>query len=362
VLDGFTIGVTADRRADEQVALFERRGATVVHGAAIRTLPVGDDEGVVDVTRTLIAHPPDALIANTGLGMRSWIGVADSHGLGEPLLQALRSSRICARGPKAAGAVHSLGLDVAAVATTERLRECVELVAAELPAGGRLAIQLDGGGSPAEVDVLRRAGAEVVEVPVYRWEPPDDPRPAQRLAEAVASGRVHAVTFTSAPALRTWLDLAEEAGVARPLRARLRAGEVVVGCVGPVCIEAAEEAGIGGGDVVAPARARLGPLVAAVSERLTERVQRVGPLVITGTVVHSGERRVELSDIEARTLAVLAERPGAVVAKADLLRQVWGDPGGDPHVVEVTVARLRRRLGPDGRGIVTVPRRGYTLR
>jgi uroporphyrinogen-III synthase len=87
-----------------------------------------------------------------------------------------------------------------------------------------------------------------------------------------------------------------------------------------------------------------------------------GSLVISGTVVHVGGRRVELSGIEAQLLAVLAQRAGAVVSKDDLLREVWRDPDGDPHVVEVAVARLRRRLGPAGTAVATVVRRGYALR
>jgi DNA-binding winged helix-turn-helix (wHTH) protein len=50
----------------------------------------------------------------------------------------------------------------------------------------------------------------------------------------------------------------------------------------------------------------------------------------------------------------------AVVPEATLLRRVW-DGSGDEHAVEVTVARLRRRLGPAGAALCTVPRRGYRL-
>src|SRR5690606_8193643 len=107
---------------------------------------------------------------------------------------------------------------------------------------------------------------------------------------------------------------------------------------------------------------RLGSLVRTVADRLREKAVTAGEMVITGTVVHSGNRRVVLSDIEARILAALAERRGAVLTKADVLREVWGDPGGDPHTVEVAIGRLRRRLGPDGSAVVAVPRRGYLLR
>jgi DNA-binding response OmpR family regulator len=75
-----------------------------------------------------------------------------------------------------------------------------------------------------------------------------------------------------------------------------------------------------------------------------------------------GSGRVDLSPTESRLLAELANRPGVVVAKQELLRRVWGDDATDPHVVEVTIGRLRRRLGSDGPVIETVRRRGYVLR
>ncbi|MFZ6005927.1 MAG: uroporphyrinogen-III synthase [Actinomycetota bacterium] len=362
MLDGFTVGITADRRADEQAALFERRGATVALAPAIRTLPLGDDEGLRAATEAVIASAPQALIANTGLGIRSWFGAAESWDLGDELLASLARTRIYARGPKAAGAIHSLGLDVQVRALSERLRECVDLVLGGLTAGDTVVVQRDGGPSSPEVDALRSAGARVIEVPIYRWVPNDDIRPTMRLAEGVISGRVHAVTFTSAPALASWLELADRGGATQRLRAAMSSGRVVVGCVGPACAEVLEREGLASGDVVIPPASRLGSLVRAVSDRLVARSIRVGDLVITGTVVCSGSRRVELSDIEARILAVLAERAGTVVSKVDLLQEVWGEPDGDPHLVEVAVGRLRRRLGPDGAMVAAVARRGYVLR
>ena len=56
-----------------------------------------------------------------------------------------------------------------------------------------------------------------------------------------------------------------------------------------------------------------------------------------------------------------AAPPGAVVSRAALLEHGWGSAGADPHVLEVTVGRLRRRLGPFGAAIAVVPGRGYRL-
>src|SRR3546814_5985529 len=90
-LDGFTVGITADRRADEQAALFERRGASVVLGRSIRTLPIGDDDDLRTVTEATIARPPQVLVANTGLGIRSWYGAAESWDRSEEHTSELQS-------------------------------------------------------------------------------------------------------------------------------------------------------------------------------------------------------------------------------------------------------------------------------
>jgi DNA-binding response OmpR family regulator len=83
---------------------------------------------------------------------------------------------------------------------------------------------------------------------------------------------------------------------------------------------------------------------------------------LTGTIALVDDTEVELTDTEARVLAVLAEQPNVVFTKAELLRRVWGDETADPHIVEVAVGRLRRRLGPAGAAITAVHRRGYSLR
>ena len=85
-------------------------------------------------------------------------------------------------------------------------------------------------------------------------------------------------------------------------------------------------------------------------------------VVIDGSLLTVDEgTATRLPDRERVLLAALAERPGAVVSKRALLRRVWGPGENDEHVVEVTMARLRQRLGVAGGGIETVIRRGYRL-
>lgn len=366
MLRGFTVGITADRRWDEQASLFERRGAAIAHGPSIRTLPLGSDQPLRDATERVIARPPEVLLANTGLGIRSWFGAAESWGLGGALVDALRATRIFARGPKASGAIHSMGLDVHGRAPGERLAEVVAMALEEIGPGDTAAVQVDGSGGSVHIEELRRRGVEVVEVPVYEWRLPEDRRPAIRLAEGVIARRVHAVTFTTGPAIRNWLDIVAEVDLDDALLAALTSGEVVLGCVGPVTAEVAVAAGLPEELLVVPAAWRLGPLVRAVADCLAARTLRLEvrgvPMTIAGTAVTIDGAEVTLSDIEARVLATLAARPNIVFTKAEILQAVWGNGDLDPHAVEVAVARLRRRLGPPGAAVTSVHRRGYALR
>jgi uroporphyrinogen-III synthase len=360
-LAGITVGVTADRRRDEQAELLRRLGASVLHGPTVRTLPLAHQAGVADATRALIARPPDVVVVLTAVGMRGWLSVAESLGLDGALLDALRPATFVVRGPKAAGAVISSDLEVAWRAPSEQSREVLAHLLDGPVAGTRIAVQRDGAPEPSFADALRAAGADVIDVPIYRWTEPADAAPARRLIDAAVNGRLDAVTFTSSPAIWNLLAIADEVGQADALVAAL-SGPVTTACVGPVCAAAATAAGIG--PIVQPRRGRLGAMVAALAAASRERRRTLSMSgrrgVLQGAVLSVDGAHIGLTERERVVLEVLSERPGVVVSKTELLRRCWSDRSADPHTVEVTVGRLRRRLGAAAE-LETVPRRGYRL-
>lgn len=361
-LEGFTIGVTADRRREEQSELLRRRGAKVIDAPCIRTLALGAEDGMRAATDDLIAYPPDFLVANTGIGLRSWLAAAATWDLEFDLLEALSATRILARGPKAAGAMLTAGLDVWWQAPSEQLREVRDRLVEEPLDGARVAIQLHGDDDQDLSAAVRGRGGEPVEVPVYRWTLPEDTRPVERLIDDVCNGRVDAVTFTAAPAVRNLFAMAEDVGAATDLSQAFSAG-VVAACIGPVCADAARAYGIDA--PLVPERWRLGALVHAVADHLGERRRslRIGDadvLVQGALVVVDGDEQ-RLTERERAVLDVLLRRTGATVARATLLREVWGSVDTDAHNLDVTIARLRAKLGRAGAGIETAPRRGYRI-
>jgi uroporphyrinogen-III synthase len=361
-LEGFTIGITADRRGSEQADLLRRRGATVVHGPTIGTDYHDSEEELRAATETVVSHAPAYLLATTGIGVRAWLAAAREWGLSEDLHRALSRARILVRGPKTAAALRPFGLESWAQSPSERLSDLVARLLEE-PLNGRIvAIQHTGERDVPAVDALLTAGARVVEVPVYRWRLPSDELPAVRLIEGVCRGEVDAVTFTSAPAVRNLMMIAEHHGQEPEVLSRFNEHGVVAACVGPVCAEAARGAGIKA--PASPDVGRLGLLVRTLSDALSQRrrVFRASGriVVLQGRALAVDQRVVRTAPRERAVLDILARRPGAVIAKGALVREVWG-PDGDPHALETTVGRLRRRLGPAGTALRSVRGRGYAL-
>ena len=272
-LAGFTVAVTAARRREELTALLERRGARVLEGPAIRIVPTQDDVELLAVTKACVALAPDVVVATTGIGFRGWMEAADGWGLGEPLRACLGRAELLARGPKAKGAVRAAGLVESWSPASEASDEVLARLLAEGVAGRRVAVQLHGEPLTGFTGALRAAGADVVEVPVYRWVLPEDVRPLRALVEQTVDGAVDCVTFTSAPAVSSMLTVARDLGREQALVEALR-GPVLVAAVGPVTAAPLDRAGI---PSVQPERARLAALVRTVVEELPARRPRTVP-------------------------------------------------------------------------------------
>ncbi|MFC5142280.1 uroporphyrinogen-III synthase [Actinomycetospora rhizophila] len=268
-LTGWRVGVTADRRADDQVELLRRKGAQVVHGPTMRIVPLEDDAQLAEITRGLLADPPAVVVATTGQGFRGWLEVAASWGLSSRLHEVLASATLLARGPKARGAIRGAGLREAWSADeTESSPEVLEHLLAEGVDGVRVAVQLHGDPMTEFLGALREAGADVVTVPVYRWEPPPDLPAVDALIDAIVAREVDTVTFTSAPSVEGLVHRASTRGLREEVLAALRSGEVLACCVGPVTAAPLERLGVVG---IAPERFRLGAMVKRLEEHARSR-------------------------------------------------------------------------------------------
>ncbi len=361
-LAGFTVAVTAARRREELTALLVRRGARVVEAPAIQIIPTGDDDELLASTRACIASAPDVVVATTGIGFRGWMEAADGWGLGEQLRERIGAAELLARGPKVKGAVRAAGLAETWSPDSEASDEVLARLLAQGVAGRTVVVQLHGEPAPGFLGALRKAGATVLEVPVYRWVPAEDLIPVRRLVRQLATAAVDCVVFTSAPAVASLLATAQEEGSHDAVVTAL-AGPVLAACVGPVTAAPLERLGV---PTVQPERARLGALVRTVVEELPARRTRMltageHALELRGHTVLVDGRPVALTGRQVGVLSALLDASGTVLSRPELLRRAWPGEVADEHAVEMTVARLRSALGPAGAVVQTVVKRGYKL-
>jgi uroporphyrinogen-III synthase len=361
-LAGFKVGVTAARRAEEQITLLERRGAEVIHAPALSVDPNQIDEvALLAATKDVLAQPVDVFLATTGIGMKSWLTACERWGLKDDLVEHLSTAEILARGPKSVGALRRFGLRELWAPESEEFEDVLAHLRGRDLTGLRIVVQEHGQSLSMAAHALRRLGAEVTTVTVYRVNAADDLEPMFGLVEAVVEGRVDAVTFTAAPAVAAMMEAAATTGHRDEVIGAFQA-DVIAACVGPVTAAAFEMWGV---PSIYPERSRLAAMVKQLEIELPSRAGGTSFDVAGHTLLLHGDdvlldgAVVKLSPAPYAVLQALLVNPGTVVSRRDLLGSLPSGTAVSEHAVEMAVARLRAALGT--RCIQTVVKRGYRL-
>jgi uroporphyrinogen-III synthase len=359
-LSGFRVGITSARKVEELTGLLERRGAEVESAPAMAIESLDDSE-LREATEAVIENPPELFVATTGIGLRRWFDAATAWGLIDDLVVALGQAEVVARGPKSVGVLRAHGLREQWTPRSECMEEVLAQLRGRSLTGRRIVVQEHGRSLSVVANALRRQGAEVRVVSVYRCAPADDQAAMFRMVDLVAERKVDAVTFTSAPAAEILMDVAVASGRRAEVLEAFRE-DVLATCVGPVTAAAFEMWGV---PSVRPSRARLAAMVKTLEVELPSR--RRGTEIAVGAhrlLLHGDRVCVDGSDVllspaPLAVLRALAERPGHVVSRRELMEHLPTGLASSEHAVEVAVARLRAAVGT--RLVQTVVKRGYRL-
>ncbi len=361
-LAGFRIGVTSDRRSEELISAFERRGAEVMHAPALRIAPLTESVTLHRDTRRVIGALPDYAVITTAYGMRRWMEAADAYGLGTDLHRTLAAAAILVRGSKARGAVRAAGLDDVGSPEDERTASVVDLLLARNLSGRTVAFQLHGMLDHHQIARLEKAGARVLTVMPYTWARPTEDSALLRMIEAAIDRQLDVLTFTAAPAVEAFLAVAQQYGRLDPLLEALRT-DVATAVVGKVTAGPLHEAGL---QPLIPSRWRLGAMIRLVCDHLEQQqVLRIrtqwGPVEIRGAQVHLVDHAADPVQLAPGPMALLRElvgAQGAVLSRGHLLEALRHCES--EHALEMLVWRLRQQLPVPGL-VATVVKRGYRL-
>jgi DNA-binding response OmpR family regulator len=168
----------------------------------------------------------------------------------------------------------------------------------------------------------------------------------RELAAARQTCRVMRSTGTSAPLIAVVTE-----GGLTAIAADWGLDDVVLETAGPAEVEARLRLAVG--------RAIAARQTAAAT---TEEI-RSGDLTIDEATYQAklGSRALDLTFKEFELMKYLAQHPGRVFTRSQLLQEVWGyDYFGGTRTVDVHVRRLRAKLGPDREALIgTVRNVGY---
>ena len=265
-MKGKTVAVLESRLGRQLAELVEKRGGRPRLAPALAEVPDIDPAGIARLLEDLESRPPSAVVFQTGVGTQALFAAADSLGITARLLAVLAKCTVAARGPKPTGVLRSRGVRIdrgaAEPYTTAQVLESLS----GLPLKGERVVVQRYGETNVELEkALHAEGAEVIEIPTYRWALPDDTKPLEALIGALELGEIDASVFTSASQAHNLFALARALGREGPLAANL--SRTLVASIGPVCSAALK----GHGVVIAleASPPKLGPLVAALDRALS---------------------------------------------------------------------------------------------
>lgn len=274
-LQGLRLVSFESRMADLMAQNIKRRGGEVLSAPSMQEIPLEKNPEVFLFAEKLFAGKIDMIIFMTGVGTKYLFEALSARYRQEDIVAALSRLTVIARGPKPLHALREKGVPVTVTVpepnTWREIFEALDLSAKGMDLEGRsVAIQEYGISNEDLVKALKKRGANVTQVPVYRWSLPDDVRPLAAAIREIADGKIQIAIFTNAVQIRHSLRVASGQGLEKEFRMAMK--KVVVASIGPTTSEAVREAGMAVD--FEPSHGKMGHLInelAAHGKNLVER-------------------------------------------------------------------------------------------
>ena len=270
---GLRVLTFESRRASELASLISTYGGTPMLAPALREVPLDSNAEALEFAAGLIRGDFDITIFLTGVGTRTIADVIEPQYSRAVFSEALRRTRVVARGPKPVAALRELQVPVWASAPEPNTwREVIASVDANFGSqltGIRIAVQEYGVSNVELLDALRARGAVVTRVPVYRWALPDNLGPLRDAVTAIADGGVDVVLFTTGVQLVHLWQIVEEMQREDDVRRGLQRAVVV--SIGPTTTEELQRHNLAAD--FEPSHPKMGVLVREAAERSGEMLR-----------------------------------------------------------------------------------------
>lgn len=235
--NGLTVAAFESRMAAEITRLIERHGGNPLVTPALREIPLDDNSAALKFGVKLTTERVDLLILLTGVGTTALFDLLKTRYPWSSIVAALKQTALVARGPKPVAALKAFGLQpTLTVPEPNTWVEVVSTLDEYRPVKGlRVAVQEYGTSNPDLLEALKQRGAEVFQVPIYRWTLPEDLGLLRQVLDEVIGGKVPVLLITNAAQIDHVMEVLEKDGKVEPFRAALK--EMVVASIGPTASE-----------------------------------------------------------------------------------------------------------------------------
>jgi uroporphyrinogen-III synthase len=232
------------RRKDEMRSLIERQGGSATVVPSMREVPLESNAQAITFAESLLQNQFDMVVFLTGVGAKTLLEAVDTRISRDTFFEALRRVTIAVRGPKPAAVLREWQVPIAVRAEEPNTwRELLAaMAAARAIASKRIAVQEYGRPNNEFASELARRGAQVSQIPAYRWALPEDIEPLRRAVHDTIAGQFDVLLFTSAHQLDCVFEVAESLGQADAWRCAAR--HCVIGSIGPTASQTIREQGL----------------------------------------------------------------------------------------------------------------------
>lgn len=257
-----------------------RNSGRPVSAPSLREVPLEENLQAFAFAEKLLAGRIDMLICLTGVGTRTLLQALSTRFDLAKILEALGRITVVARGPKPIRVLKEYNIPITLTIpepnTWRQILETLDESARGISLGSKtVAVQEYGISNAQLIEGLKERGANVLQVPVYRWDLPKDTGPLLAGVRQVIDGQVQVAVFTNAAQVHHLFRFVSGEGLEKPLREALR--RVVIASVGPMTTEALLEAGLSAD--FEPTHQKMGVLVSELAEQAEQlvREKREGP-------------------------------------------------------------------------------------
>jgi uroporphyrinogen-III synthase len=261
--------ILESRRAQELASIVTSYGGRPTSAPSMREVPIDSNTEAIAFANALERDAFGLVILLTGVGTRALVTVVERvRGTKDSFLEALRRTKVLARGPKPVAVLRELAVPVWVTApepnTWREVLAALDDKARELSLNGlHVAVQEYGETNTDLLAGLDARGARVTRVPVYQWALPEDLAPLQAGIRAIAAGDIDVVLFTTATQVVHLMQVASTMGMQDAVQQGLT--RLVIASIGPTTTEALQRHSIA--PDLEPSHPRMGFLVREAAER-----------------------------------------------------------------------------------------------